>query len=129
MSIQRTQLSAERTMMSVVRTSLSLIGFGFTIYQFFRQLQQEHFRGRENAPRNFGLALILLGLAILLVGMVSHRHFILGLRRAREEMISEGLIREGPPLPISYTMVIAVLLFSIGVLAIASVVLHVGPFD
>ena len=40
MSFQRTRLSADRTLMAVIRTSLSLIGFGFSIYQIFKKLQE-----------------------------------------------------------------------------------------
>src|SRR5271168_1940980 len=66
MSFQRTRMSADRTLMSVIRTSLSLISFGFTIYQFFSHLaDQKLFVGGPHAPRNFGLALVYLG-----VGMV-----------------------------------------------------------
>lgn len=40
LSFQRTRMSADRTLRSVIRTSLALIGFGFTIYNVFRSLQQ-----------------------------------------------------------------------------------------
>ena len=36
----RTQLAVERTMMAWNRTSLSLIGFGFTIYEFLKKIQE-----------------------------------------------------------------------------------------
>jgi putative membrane protein len=36
----RTRLSTERTLMSWVRTAAAFVGFGFTIFQFFEQLNQ-----------------------------------------------------------------------------------------
>jgi putative membrane protein len=57
-------MSTERTLMSWNRTSLSLISFGFTIYQFFDKFQQATLGANAphpDAPRNLGLALILIG--------------------------------------------------------------------
>ena len=58
-------MSLERTLMSWVRTAVSLIGFGFTIVQFFERFQDMTGVApavRPEAPRYFGLALILAGL-------------------------------------------------------------------
>ncbi|PWK71725.1 DUF202 domain-containing protein [Aminobacter sp. AP02] len=71
MAFQRTRLSADRTLMSVIRTSLALISFGFTIYQVFEKLR-EHALMTGTAPaRNFGIALVALGIVMLVVGIVS----------------------------------------------------------
>src|SRR5271167_2825349 len=86
MSFQRTRMSADRTLMSVIRTSLSLIGFGFTIFQFFQKLRDAGTLTHPEAPRNFGLTLVLLGVGMLIVGIVFHVLFMLGLRAQREEM-------------------------------------------
>src|SRR5690606_31960406 len=64
MSFQRTRMSADRTLMSVIRTSLSLISFGFTIFQFFQKMQEADVLSGVNAPRNFGVALVALGIEI-----------------------------------------------------------------
>src|ERR1017187_5548895 len=72
MSLQRTRLSADRTLMSVIRTSLSLIGFGFTIFQFFQKLRVAGTLARAEAPRNFGLALVFLGVGMLIIGIIYH---------------------------------------------------------
>ncbi len=69
MSFQRTRMSADRTLMSVIRTSLSLISFGFTIFQVFRKLQQANVLAHSVAARNFGIALVLLGIAMQVVGI------------------------------------------------------------
>jgi len=129
MSFQRTRMSAERTLMSVVRTSLSMISFGFTIYSFFGHLQGEGVLRRAHAPRNFGLALITLGVAILAAGIAYHGAFMRELRNERVALAEEGLIRARTHFPISYTLVTAVLLLLIGITAIISIVFDVGPFD
>src|SRR5512143_298613 len=76
MSFQRTRMSADRTLMGVIRTSLSLIGFGFTIFQVFQKLVEADVLKRAQAPRNFGQALVMLGIAALVVGIVYHVRFM-----------------------------------------------------
>ena len=80
MSFQRTRMSADRTLMSVIRTSLSLISFGFTIFQFFEKLERPEVLTPAHAPRNFGTALVALGIVMLVLGIVYHVRFMLGLR-------------------------------------------------
>jgi putative membrane protein len=127
MSFQRTRMSADRTLMSVIRTSLSLIGFGFTIFQFFQKLKEAG--TLENAsPRNFGVALVYLGVGMLIVGIVYHIQFMLGLRAERDEMVAEGLVHGRGRFPVSFTMIVAVLLLIIGIMAIASMSFNIGPF-
>src|SRR5215831_14002014 len=78
LAFQRTRMSADRTLMAVIRTSLSLIGFGFTIYQFFRYLRERAVTMellRSAAPRNFGLALVILGVVMLSLGIWRHIAF------------------------------------------------------
>jgi putative membrane protein len=128
MSFQRTRLSAERTLMSVVRTSLSMISFGFTIYSFFGHLQEQKVLLRTHAPRNFGMTLIVLGVAILMMGIGYHGAFMRELRNERAEMAEEGLIRARTHFPVSYTLIVAVLLLLLGLTAIADGVFHFGPF-
>ena len=92
MSFQRTRMSAERTLMSVIRTSLSLISFGFTIFQVFEKLRDAGTLDACRRARNFGVTLVLLGIAMLVIGIVYHVQFMLGLRHEREAMHEEGLI-------------------------------------
>src|SRR3954471_2972615 len=76
MAFQRTRMSADRTLMSVIRTSLSLISFGFTIFQFFKHLDQAKLvGGAQPAARNFGLSLLVLGAGLLAFGIVFHLAF------------------------------------------------------
>src|SRR5512145_2445401 len=86
MSFQRTRLSADRTLMSVIRTSLSLIGFGFTIFQVFQKAHEAQVLKSSLAARNFGEALVLLGIAMLILGIVYHLRFMVELRRRREQL-------------------------------------------
>jgi putative membrane protein len=129
MSFQRTRLSADRTLMSVIRTSLSLIGFGFTIFQFFQKLKEQNVLSGAHPARNFGISLVLLGLAMLALGIGYHLKFMQGLRSTRKEMTDAGLIHGQSVFPPSLTLITAVLLFSIGLAAIASMVFGSGPFS
>jgi putative membrane protein len=130
MSFQRTRMSADRTLMSVIRTSLSLISFGFTIYQFFEHLTTAKIlTGVGHPARNFGIALLVLGVLMLVLGIGYHIAFMLGLRRERVALADEGLIHAESKFPASMTLIVAVLLLIVGVLAISSLALRAGPFD
>jgi putative membrane protein len=130
MSFERTVMSCERTLMSVVRTSLSLIGFGFTIFTFFHTIS-DHFLKTplpEEAPRRFGAMLIVLGLIMLLTGIWYHMREWGALRRRRQALFSEGLVRHAEMGRQSSAIVVAFLLLAIGLLALSSVAARSGPF-
>jgi inner membrane protein YidH len=126
MSFQRTRMSADRTLMSVIRTSLSLISFGFTIYQFLGRL---NFANSVDAARNFGIALVVLGIAMIAMGIIYHIQFMWGLRVQRKELTATGLIYGRSQFPPSLTLIAAVLLLLLGLLAVSSMVFHFGPFE
>jgi putative membrane protein len=128
MSFQRTRMSADRTLMSVIRTSLSLIGFGFTIYQVFQKMRDADVIKSAAAPRNFGEALVVLGIAMLVLGIAYHVVFMMGLRRERDRMKAAGLVHAESGYPVSLTLIVAVLLLAIGIMAILSMWLQIGPF-
>jgi len=128
MSFQRTRMSADRTLMSVIRTSLSLIGFGFTIYQVFQKLYDAQVIKHATAPRNFGMSLVILGIGMLGLGIIYQIAFMIELRHQREQMRRDGLIHAESHFPVSLTLIVALLLLAIGVLAIVSMLYHVGPF-
>lgn len=130
MSFQRTRMSTDRTLMSVIRTSISLISFGFTIGQFFERLRTAKVLPSESmAPRNFGVALVALGVGMLVLGIVYHLHYMRALRNERHAMVQEGLIHGETPYPVSLTLLVAVVMLVLGVLAIISMTAHIGPFD
>jgi putative membrane protein len=123
------RMSADRTLMSVIRTALSLIGFGFTIAQVFQKLREQDIITKAAAPRNFGLALVGLGIVMLVLGIAYHVQFMLGLRHLRESMRAEGLIHGESVFPVSLTLITALILLVIGVAAILSMAFQVGPFE
>ena len=122
MAFQRTRMSADRTLMSVMRTALSLIGFGFTIFQFFQKMRDADVLQRVNAPRNFGMALVVIGIAMLSLGILYHIQFMAGLRKTREEMTGEGLIHGESVFPPSLTLITATVLLLVGIAAVVSMV-------
>lgn len=129
MSFQRTRMAADRTLMGTIRTSLSLIGFGFTIFQVFQKLVEAKVLVHAQAPARFGTALVLLGIAMLVLGIVYHVRFMFELRRTRDQMRADGLIHGQSQYPVSMTLIVAVLLLAIGLAAIVSMTFNIGPFD
>jgi putative membrane protein len=128
MSFQRTRMSADRTLMSVIRTSLSLISFGFTIFQVFEKLRDAGALTHAAAPRNFGTALVALGILMLVGGIGYHVQFMYGLREERKAMTAAGLIHGESRFPPSLTLMAALILLVVGIAAIMSMVFQVGPF-
>ena|SRR5262245_7505067 len=131
LAFQRTRMSADRTLMAVIRTSLSLIGFGFTIYQFFRYLRESAGAPqllRSEAPRNFGMALVIFGVVMLSLGIWRHVAFMLELRADRKTFVDRGLIPGEDKFPVSITLITATLLLALGLIAIVGMAMRAGPF-
>jgi putative membrane protein len=126
MSFQRTRMSADRTLMAEIRTGLSLISFGFTIFQIFKKLQDANLLAGVNAPRNFGIALVGLGIVMLVLGIVYHLQFMVGLRKTRAAMVAEGLIHGESHFPTSLTLITALVLLALGVAAIVQMLFVSG---
>jgi putative membrane protein len=129
MSFQRTRMSADRTLMSVIRTALSLIGFGFTIFQVFKKLNEAQVVKSSATARNFGETLVYLGLGMLVVGIGYHIAFMIGLRRERAMLRRAGLLHAESQFPPSFTLMIAILLFAVGVSAIVAMLTGAGPLS
>jgi putative membrane protein len=128
MAFQRTRMAADRTLMAVIRTALSLISFGFTIYTFFNKLKDAGVLKGAASTRNFGESLVLLGIGMLILGIIYHAMFMLGLRRMRTSMKLEGLVHAESGFPTSLVLIVAVILLLIGVAAAFSMIGRVGPF-
>jgi uncharacterized membrane protein YidH (DUF202 family) len=129
MSFQRTRMSADRTLMSVIRTALSLIGFGFTIFQIFQKMYDAKVLPTTAPARHFGTALMLLGVIMLAAGIGYHLVFMRGLRGLRSSMHTDGLIHAQSGFPVSLTLLTAILLLLLGLVAIVSVVWQIGPLS
>ena len=114
--------------MSVIRTSLSLISFGFTIAKAFEKLREMGTVSSEKPARNFGVALVALGIAMLMLGIGYHVQFMLGLREERKMMKAEGLVHAESKFPPSLTLITAVVLLLIGIVVIVSLIFRIGPF-
>jgi putative membrane protein len=67
--------------MAWTRTSTSLIAFGFTIYQIFLYLSEnDRLRDPFVSPQVFGVVMILVGLAALILGLIQHRQELRALK-------------------------------------------------
>jgi putative membrane protein len=107
--------------MATVRTSLSLISFGFTIYQMLGQASALFPRASVSA-RNLGLALLVLGLATLTVGLVSHVMFRRELTRIRQNPEDPYLSSRAVRHEMSAVYLSAGSLLVIGLIALATIV-------
>jgi putative membrane protein len=114
--------------MAVIRTSLSLISFGFTIYTFFNKLREAGVLKGAAPTRNFGVSLVWLGIGMLILGIIYHVLFMLGLREQRGTATAAGLIHGESKFPPSLVLIVAVVLLLIGLAAALSIELHIGPF-
>lgn len=129
MAFQRTRMAADRTLMAVIRTALSLISFGFTIHTFFSKLKEAGVLKGAAPARNFGESLVLLGVGMLILGIIYHVRFMLGLRQVRSTMKAAALVHGESGFPASLVLIVAVILLLIGVVAAVSMISHIGPFQ
>jgi putative membrane protein len=118
LAFERTRIAADRTLMAWIRTSLAMISFGFTIYKFLEAFREaEHYVARRpNAPRNLGLALIGVGTGALIVATIEHYETL------------KRLEREGRASVWSLTIIVAMFITLIGILAFFGALLRTGPF-
>lgn len=118
LAIERTRLGVERTLMAWVRTTLSMISFGFTIFKFLQDLAKLESSGiSDRGPRNFGLTLVGLGTAALIIATVQYRR---RMREYRDHLSRKKLF------PLAFFVAIAIAF--LGGLVFFSMVLPVGPF-
>ena len=116
---ERTRLASDRTLMAWIRTSVSMITFGFSIYKFFQYIQESNvIAGKlpHYAPRNFGVALVGLGMVLQAMAVVEYYSF------------QRNLSREtGKKFPISLALVASILLSVIGILVLINLLFRAGP--
>lgn len=118
LAVERTVMAADRTLMAWTRTALSLISFGFTIYKFLQYAREEGTAPamRIEGPRHFGMAMISLGVVFLLLASLQF-------------WAEMKLLRPGRGMgPWRLSLMLALLLTVLGLLALLNVVFRVGPF-
>ncbi len=113
LAAERNRLALERTLMAWTRTSTSLIAFGFTIYQIFRYLSEnDRLRDPYVSPQIFGVVMIFIGLAALILGWFQHRQELRALRS------------DFGPMPYSIASIVAAMIAGLGVIALLGVTLR-----
>ncbi len=78
LAIDRTVMAADRTMLAGVRTSMSFIGFGFTIFNILKYVQ-EHGQMklmRPQTPRNIGLFMLVAGTVPLFAMIIQYSRIL-----------------------------------------------------
>jgi putative membrane protein len=110
LAMERTFLAYERTLMAWIRTSTSMITFGFALYKFFFFLQQDK-------PPSHGEPIIgarVYGLCIMGIGVVA---LVLATWQHRQQL--RALAQHYPDVPWSLSLLIAALVGTLGVVALA----------
>lgn len=109
----RVRFAAERTLLAWIRTGLALMGFGFVLARFSLFLHELATTGHEGTSRSYhqggslwiGIALVLLGVGVTMLGAMEHRRVLARLNR-REPFV---------PARWSLGLALAVLLAMLGV--------------
>jgi len=126
MAFERTRMAADRTLMAAIRTSLSLISFGFTIFQVFHRLTFARAFADGRAPRDFGVALVALGLLMLMLGIAQHLRFMAALRAEREGLVAQQMAHGSAASLFSSALATAVALWLVGLVSIASMAFSIA---
>ncbi len=111
LAIERTILAAHRTMLAAVRTSMSFIGFGFTIFNILKYLQDHASMKlmRPHSPRNIGGFMVAVGTIPLLVMILQYFRTLKRMGR-KESIVSNP----------NFQMAVAV--FSLGVVLLFTLI-------
>jgi inner membrane protein YidH len=109
LAMERTVMAADRTMLAGVRTSMAFIGFGFTIFNILKYVQDHSpvkVLMRPHTPRNIGGFMLLVGIIPLFA-------MILQYSRTLKRMGKKESIFSNP----NFQMAAAILLLGIILLA------------
>ncbi|MBF5043118.1 DUF202 domain-containing protein [Aggregicoccus sp. 17bor-14] len=132
LSFQRTRMSTDRTLLSMLRTAISLVSFGFTIAQFFQRLHQSPQFAQlvgTHAARNFGIALVLMGNALLALALVQHVAIRRTLHAERALLVRQGLMHGDEPFAPSMAFYVSLLFLLLSLAVVLGMVFRAGPFD
>jgi len=128
LAFERTLVSLDQGLMSAIRTSLSLIGFGFAIVLFFNEVSGEVGVSLRIPARNFGLAMVAIGIGLVTTGLIGHRRRSSDLRAQMDELYRRKLLKEGCSRGQAPIAVFAMLLLLSGILVMLGILVRIGPF-
>ena len=114
LAVDRTVLAADRTMPAGVRTSMSFIGFGFTIFNILKYLQEHATMKliRPQTPRNFGLFMLVAGTIPLFAMIIQYSRTLKRMGRV-ESVFSNP----------NFQMAVVILL--LGIILLASIIWNI----
>ena len=111
LALERTVLAADRTMLAGVRTSIAFIGFGFTIFNVLKYLQEhasmKHMR--PQTPRNFGLFMVVAGTFPLFVMMVQYSRNLKRMGRKENALCNPNFQMAGAILLLGITLLVTLI--------------------
>jgi putative membrane protein len=117
LAVVRTIVALDRTLMAWVRTATSLISFGFTIYKFFQQLQQERASTVHHLLGPRGVAMVMIGVAVFGLTLATWQH------RRETRKLHQRYAQYGP-FDRSLTAGLALTISSLGLIGFVLVVFH-----
>lgn len=123
LSFVRTRMAAHRTLMATMRSAFSFIGAGFGVAEARLELGDAFVWLGDVRISIAGLVLVLLGLGTLTWGVLAHYRFSMMMNRRRDALYEDGLFRSGAELNVRATLVGAFLLFVLGVIAAARILM------
>ena len=115
LAIERTVMAADRTMLAVVRTSMALIGFGFTIFNILKYVQEHSpikVIMRPQTPRNIGGFMLVVGIIPLFVMITQYSRTLKRLGR-KESPISNPNFQMAAAILLLGTILLVTLLWDI----------------
>ena len=97
LAVDRTILAADRTMLAAVRTSMSFIGFGFTIFNILKYLQEHSSMKfmRPQTPRNIGTLMLVAGTVPLFAMMTQYSRTLTRMGRKESVLANPNLQMAG----------------------------------
>jgi uncharacterized membrane protein YidH (DUF202 family) len=110
--------------MTSTRTWLSLVGFGLTLPTLHTLYDGALLTGRS--PGRVEEALALISMGTLLIATAYQLPFLFALCRRDEARAEDGISRDGRPRSLTVSLIAALSLMTIGVVAISSMAYAIG---